>query len=434
MSDVLLSADIAPGLAAMAGLTLASAFFSASETALFYLSHDEQRNFRAGNVRQRTAAALLADPDRLLTAVLFWNLVVNLTYFAVSVVLTQRLTRHGAGAAAAGTFGLVSVLALIVCGEVLPKSIAVVFSRRLAPLVSLPLAVAVRALDPVTAALRQLTRVARRTFWPHVARETYISAEDLERAVEASELSTDVIRQERQVLHTLLDLSEMTVEEVMRPRGTYLALAPPVHLPHLKGEVPPGDFVAIGPAGTDDVDAVIPLADFPALPAEHLESRAESVLHVPWCANVAQTMQALRDRFCPAASVLNEYGETIGLVLFDDLIDTLFAPEASRGRRLLRREPILQIDAGAWHVDGITTLRYLCRRLQLPYEQDAETLLTVAGLLHAELEHLPEVGDEITWRGHRIRVIEVTEQGRPRVMVSRLEDHPAPASHEGPQE
>ena len=69
----------------------------ASETALFYLSHEELRGMRTGTARDRMAAALMRHPDRLLTAVLFWNLVVNLTYFATSVVvgMPEQLVSRG---------------------------------------------------------------------------------------------------------------------------------------------------------------------------------------------------------------------------------------------------------------------------------------------------------------------------------------------------
>jgi len=77
-----------PAILAMAGLVLASGFFSSSETALFYLSRDDLRAFRVGPRRQRLVASLLANPDRLLTAVLFWNLLINLTYFAITIVLS----------------------------------------------------------------------------------------------------------------------------------------------------------------------------------------------------------------------------------------------------------------------------------------------------------------------------------------------------------
>jgi len=167
-------------MVAMLCLVVGSGFFSASETALFYLSHDELRSFRAGKPRERMAAALLSDADRLLTAVLFWNLVINLAYFAVSVVVTHRLYEAELKGAA-GLYGIAALFGIILFGEVLPKSTAVVFRRPLASLVSWPLAFAVRLLDPIIPSLRYVTLLARRAFWPHVSREPYLDADDLER-------------------------------------------------------------------------------------------------------------------------------------------------------------------------------------------------------------------------------------------------------------
>lgn len=420
MSEVLLSASVVPLLASMVGLMLASAFCSGSETALFYLSHDQLREMRGGGPGERMAAALLEDPDRVLTGVLFWNLLVNLTYFATSIAIAQAFTRADQNAAA-GAFSLASLVGIILFGEVLPKSGAVVFSRPLATFVSWPLAIAVRVLDPLILSLRRLTRVAHRTFWPHVSRERHLSPEDLERAVEASELSEDVIRHERQVLHAILDLSEITAEEIMRPRGTYAVRTAPVHLGHLRGELPIGDVICLAQRGTDEIEAAIVLNALHEIPEHHLEARAEEVVHVPWCANLASVLQLLRDRFCRVASVLNEYGETVGIVLFDDVVDSVFAPQASRGRRLLRHEPVVEVAPGRFHVEGIATVRYLCQRLGIEYQQDPESLVTVAGLFHESLEHIPRVGDEIEWRGYRVRVLEVGKRGRLRAEVSQIE-------------
>jgi putative hemolysin len=405
-------------LPGMLGLILASGFFSGSETALFFLSHDELRVLRTGGVREKKVVQLLSDPDRLLTAVLFWNLAINLTYFAVSVVVAQRLAAAGENVAA-GVFTLASLFAIILFGEVLPKSLAVVFRRSLVTLVSLPLTVAVRLADPITPALGRVARVVRRTFWPEIGREPALHADDLDRAVEASHESDDVIRQERQVLHNILDLSELTAEEVMRPRGTYISLPPPVHLEDLKGEVPAGDYLLIQEPGSEDIDRVVVLTSFSSIPRHNLEDAAEDVVYVPWCANLADILQLLRDRFCSLAVVVNEYGETIGIIIYEDLIDTILTPQASRTRRLFHREPILQIAPDCYHVEGITTLRYLAKALGIDYEPESDRLVTVAGMLHDELEHIPVVGDECEWQGYHIRVIDILKRGQLRVMVSR---------------
>ena len=414
-----------PGLLTLAALILASGFFSGSETALFYLSRDELRSLHAGRPRERMAAELLRDPDRLLSAVLFWNLVINLSFFAVSVVLAKQLIDRGESALA-GVVGIGSLAAIIILGEVVPKSLAVVFHRRIAALVSWPLALAVRLLDPALPALGTLTRVLRRTFWPHVRREAYLHADDLERAVEASELSEQSVEQERRVLHRTLDLSEITVEEVMRPRGTYDAHSSSVTAADLSrsGVVPDYLMVKDETDGTGDPDAIagaVPLATLSARPEGPLSALAEPVIHVPWCASLADTLQMLRDNLCDVAVAVNEFGETIGVATYEDVIDTVLVEQPSRAKRILRREPVLEVAPGKYHVDGLTTLRYLSQRLNLEYAPTAEGLLTVAGLLHDELERLPQVGDECRWNGYDLRVIDTPGRGKIRVMVSQPE-------------
>ena len=84
---------------------------------------------------------------------------------------------------------------------------------------------------------------------------------------------------------------------------------------------------------------------------------------------------------------------------------------------MLRREPVLEVADGLFHVDGITTLRYLAKRLNVEFEHEEETQTTVAGLLSDHFERFPEVGDELTWRQHTIRVIDVADKGLFRAMV-----------------
>jgi CBS domain containing-hemolysin-like protein len=409
-----------PAIAAMVGLVAASGFFSASETALFYLSHDELRAMRGGNTRERAVAALLSDPDRLLTGVLFWNLVINLTYFSVSVVVAHDLHMAGQSAVAAGVFSLLSLMLIILFGEVLPKSLAVVLRRTLATLVVWPLSTAVRTIDPLTPTLNQLTRVARRTFWPHVTREPFLETDDLERAIDNSQLTAEVIRHERQVLHNILDLSEIVAEEVMRPRGTYPALPAPVRLADLGGKVPPSGYIAVQARDSEEIESVIPLGRFTAVSDDPLDAAAESIVHVPWCANLADTLQLLRNRLLSVASVVNEYGETVGIVTYEDIVDTILAHQPSRARRLLSREPVQEVQPGRFRADGITTLRHLCRRLELQFTSTSDGLVTVAGLLHEQLEHLPQVGDRCIWRGFEFEVTETKQRGEVRVMVSRV--------------
>jgi putative hemolysin len=428
MSEFLHSTDRwLAGLVAMLALMALSAFLSASETALFFLSHDEIRAFRVGRPRERAAASLLADPDRVLTGILFWNLVVNLLYFAVSIVVSERLLTAELRTAAA-VFGFVSLLALLLFGEVVPKVAAALFRRRVAPLVTLPIIAMIRLLDPALPFFRGLTRIARRTFLPHIHQEPYLSPEDLENAVNVSDLSEEMIRQEKQILHNILDLSDITAEEVMRPRGTYPTCRTPVRVLDLASRMPDSDYVAVVREGSDDVEAAIALSSYSMISGEHLAEGAEDVVHVPWCAKLGAVLTLLREQVVSVASVVNEFGETIGMLTYDDILNTVLIPEPDRAARVLSRPPVLEVAPGCYHAEGITSLRHLAGRLGIDYDADADALVTLAGLLQEKLEHLPAVGDECFWHDFRIRVIEVSKRGRLRAMLTRAQPAPeAPA-------
>jgi putative hemolysin len=208
---------------------------------------------------------------------------------------------------------------------------------------------------------------------------------------------------------------------VMRPRGSYSAFRPPIRAADLGGKTPPGDYVAILRPGSDDVDAAIALSGFSLISADRLDEAAAEVVHVPWCATLATVLTLLREQVADVASVVNEFGETIGIVTYDDILDTVLIPEPDRSVRFLAREPVLEVAPGCYHVEGITPLRHLCSRLGMEYEPESDELVTLAGLLHEKLEHMPQVGDECSWRGYQIRVIEVLKRGRLRAVVSKEE-------------
>ena len=446
MSELLDAAPLwLPGSLAMAALVAASGFFSGSETALFVLTPEQTAGLGRGTAGQRAAASLLARPDRLLTAILFWNLLINLTYFVLSVLVADRLLAGGF-TAAAGAFGLAGLGGVILFGEVLPKGFAVTNPAAVAAVVGLPLSAAVRATDPFAPRLADLTVALKRTFWPELGRESLLTAEDLETAVEAGSRSEQVAGPERAVLHNILDLSEIPLEAVMRPRGSYPTVRAPVPRSVLGTELPDAGFAALvedlsagskHATGGEEVVAVIPLADAVTLPAEHLERLADPPIFLPWCATAAAALARMRAAGATAAVVVDEYGQTAGVATADDILDTVLHEDPSRARRLLRREPVRLIaeassaenaapavddsNGGAadardvngaaprgpvWEADGLTTLRFLAQKLGLTEPDDPDPV-TVAGLLQERLGRIPPgPGPSCDWRGWRLTVLD----------------------------
>jgi CBS domain containing-hemolysin-like protein len=111
-----------------------------------------------------------------------------------------------------------------------------------------------------------------------------------------------------------------------------------------------------------------------------------------------------------AAAVVNEFGETIGVLTLDDILDTIFSPTSSRSERLLKRMPIRQVGPRVWHVTGMTSIRRLVRHFQC--QRPESKSVTVAGVIQEVLERLPEPGDRCRWGEFQFRVLEAPDSGQ----------------------
>ena len=393
----------------MAVLAAASAFFSCSEAALFSLQSDDRRVLKAGAAAQRIAVDLLAQPDRLLTAILFWNLIVNIAYFSLASVIGIELESEGRRGEA-GLVTLISLLALILLSEMVPKTAGVMVPRVMASLISLPLAAAVRVFDPIAPLFATVNLALRRLFFPGFRVEPYLELSDLEQAITISTSDEELATQERLALQNIVLLSDLRAEELMRPRIQYQSFTPPVDLEDLGGQLTPSGYLLVTEPDSDEIAGAIALKYLPTIPRHHLEHFAQPVVYVPWCSSVAAVFDELQASGREVAAIVNELGETIGIITLEDLLHTVFEEEPSRSSRLLATSPIQKLEANLWRVTGITSLRRLGRAFEVKLPPSKSR--TVAGIVQEQLQRLPLVGDKVQWHLFEFHVTEADQLGR----------------------
>lgn len=393
----------------MAMLAAASGFFSCSEAALFSLKPDDRRALKTGSATQRLALELLDRPDRLLTAILFWNLIVNIVFFALASVIGIKLEREG-HPAEAGLVALGSLLGIILFSEMLPKTIGVMIPRTMASLVSIPLAGSMRAFGPVAPLFSALRTALRRLLFPNFASEPYLDLNDLEQAITISTSDEQLVAQERQSLQNIVLLSDLEAQELMRPRTQYQSFHPPVSLDQLGGQLPRSGYLLVTEPDTEEIAGAIPLKYLPTIPRQQLENFAQPVVYVPWNTSVAAVFDELQSSGLEVATVVNEYGETIGIITLEDLLHAVFEEEASRNTLLLAAAPLEQIGDNLWRVSGITGLRNLARAFQVVLPPRKST--TVGGIVQEQLQRLPEPGDRVRWFVFEFHVTEADQMGQ----------------------
>ena len=395
--------ELLPWIIAMALLMAGSGFFSASEAAMFYLRPRIREKMQSGTAGEKMAFQLTERPERLLSAILFWNLVINIAYFAISSIVAIRLEANESRSVSV-LFAMVSLLAIIFFSEMLPKNIAVLRPRQLASAFSIPLSFAVRVVDPIMPLLRSVNLISRRLIWPGFEPESYMEVADLEKAIEHTADNADLIKQEQTVMRNIVALSSNRVDEWMRPRTQFVTFQPPVsRLDLVKHGLPDSGYLLVSEPDSLEVSHAIRLDNQYELADEEIERFAEPVQYLPWCATVSEAFELMSQRQREVTVVVNEYGDTIGVLTIEDILETVFHDSPSRARRLLDVEPITKVDDSTWHVSGMMSLRRLAKQMEV--EVPEVDSVTVGGVMQEVLQKLCESGDECEWGPFDLKVI-----------------------------
>lgn len=408
-------AESAPFLTAMGILIICSGFFSASEAAFFSLRAKDRKRLSAGSRSQRLVVELLSNPDRLLSAILFWNLVINVAYFALSSIVAIKFADNQTFAA---LFAVISLMAIIFLSEMLPKTFAVLTPASFSAWFSIPLYYVIRFIDPLMLVLNKINLYSQRLLWPSLEEEEYLEVSDLEKAIELSNQDDHIIEQESAILRNIVQLSSIRADEWMRPRSQFRYFKPPVKLADTHGELPPSGYLLITEDDSQEIEKAIRLRDAFELPLENLETLAKPVAYAPWTTTVAYVYELMRKKDTEVVAIVNEYGETIGILTFEDVLDTVFSYEPSRAKRLLDQNPIHTIIPNEkWLISGMTALRRLEQFIEekLPESQS----VTVSGIIQEANQRIAEVNDVCDWGPLRFRVLEMPHRGHMLIEMTR---------------
>jgi CBS domain containing-hemolysin-like protein len=377
-------------------LLMCSAFFSFSEAAMFSLSQSERRALAEKGKRGELVLRLLECPEQLLNSILLGNLFINLVFFTLASVVALGLEKQGQSSLA-WIIGAGSLLAIIVFAEILPKSIGVMAPLFCATLVCVPITFLVRLLQPALPMLSFLNLLSRRLVCPNLEPEPYLHVGDLERAVVLSGDDAALLKREQRSLQNIVSLSNIQAVELMRPRSWLKTFRPPITfeqvLSELNGTLPRSGYCLLTEPDSDEIVSALCLTRMTAESLETAwEEQFESVLYVPWSTSVAEVFDRLQQANRKVAVVVNEFGETTGIITIDDIIAMLFTREQGRSRGLLNRRELKRIAENRWQLTGLTSLRTLERRFNVSFRKYSS--LTVGGLLREILERFPRLGDE----------------------------------------
>jgi len=403
-------------------LIAVSGFLAMSETALTRTNKVRAIALEEeGDKRAASLARLVEHPERFLNPVLLVLLACQMVVATLVGLLGDRF----------GTWGVVTgiafeVIVIFVFAEAAPKTWAVQHPDQAALLAARPIAALVR-FAPLRAISRGLIGLSNVIIpgkglkqGPFVSEEELLAMADV--AVEE-----DVIeREERALIHSIIEFGDTVVREVMVPRPDMVTVAAGTSARDVMEIAISAGYSRI-PAyeqGIDDIVGIVYVKDLIRAQREAADRPVRELLRpakfVPETKHVSELMREMQADKFHMAIVVDEYGGTAGLVTLEDLIEELVGEIVDEyDVEEPSIEPLPDGDVrvnGRMPIDEVNELTHA----HLP-EGDWDT---VAGLVFNLLGHVPTEGEAVEHNGHRLRAEKVQGRRIGRVRITRLAPQP----------
>ncbi len=400
------------GLAAV--LLLVSAFTSACQAALGSLSEWRLRQLWEGRDDGNGALALIErDPQRFVATLLIVRTASDVAFAALIVVTALQLAGPTSVSAWLAAFygGLLTVLLILVFGEIIPRSVALRNPIGFARAIVRPVYLLSVVIYPVGALFTFLTKGVLKLFRIETSLSASMSEEELRQLLRNAGESGVLEAQEQEMIRGVIDLEETVVREVMTPRVDVIGIAEGASLQDLVALVREHGYSRL-PVYSDTIDNVRGvvyardllrfLEDGVALEGSSVGDLMTSVQFVPETLSVAALLRDMRARKSHFAVVVDEFGGTAGVITLEDIIEEITGDIYDETDEDEEEEIVAQ-DGGAYRLLGTAHLEDIGVALGLQFDEDGD-YDTLAGFLIDELGHIPETGEAVYHGGMRFEV------------------------------
>jgi CBS domain containing-hemolysin-like protein len=408
-------------LVAVAALTAIAAFLAAAETGLTRMSR--ARAMHLHEERRRGSAQLLAlveQPARFLNLVLLLVLVVQFFATALFTSVTSRVIGGGLGVVVAAT---VMTVITFIGAEVAPKTYAVQHTDRAALFVApfVYLLTRLPGLGQLTRLLIAIGNVV--TPGKGLKSGPFVSEDEIKALVDEAERDDVIEEEEREMIHSIFEFGDTIVREVMVPRPDMVAVPLETSLQEVLELILRTGYSRI-PVYDGTVDEVVGLAYAKDVLRRLHDGQADKPLtdilrpapFMPESLRAAECLREMRQRKSHMVIVIDEYGGTSGLVTLEDLLEEIVGEIADEYDR---EEPNVEpLPDGDYRVNarlGVDEVNEL-----LDVELPSTEWDSIGGLLFNLVGGVPREGQEVEFKGLRLRAERVQGRRIGRVRIHRL--------------
>lgn len=406
-----------------------SAFFSATETALTAASRARiYALLNQGNQKAGIILRLLEMKEQLIGSILIGNNIVNI---GASAFMTSVLVDlFGTGGVFYATI-IMSTL-IIIFSEVLPKTVAISSPDRFALAVARPVNLFVSLAGPLSRMVNGIVRLSLKPFGIYIGEnQAVLSAhEEIRSTVDILHKEGSVERSDRDMLGGLLVLRELVVSDVMIHRTKMHAIDINLPAQEIVNSVLSSPYTRV-PLWRDEPENIVGVLHSKDLLNGLMSTSGDvgkidiATLSVePWfvpdTTALQDQLQAFLHRKTHFALAVDEYGEVMGLITLEDIIEEIVGD--IHDEHDVSIQGVRQNNDGSVIVDGGVSIRDLNRAMD--WELPDEEATTIAGLVIHEAMMIPEIGQVFTFHGFRFEILRKTRNRITHIKMTKVDEIP----------
>lgn len=391
-------------------LLILSAYFSGSETGLLSVNRYRMRFLaEKGNKGAQKAEKLLNKTDRLLSLILICNNLINISASAITTIIGMRISGDLGVAVATG----VLTFFMLIFSEILPKTIAAIYPEKVAFFSSHLLVPLAKILSPIVFLMDLIIKGLMRLFGlKNEAKNHSLSAEELRSIVTQS--GKYIPGSHQQMLLSILDLAEVTVDDIMVPRNDIgginieddwkSIMRQLNHAAHSR-------VVLYKDSLDEQVIGILRIREAYRLMLDKNEFSKETLIRaadepyfIPEGTPLNTQLLNFRTKKERVGLVIDEYGDIKGLITLEDILEEIVGEFTTSTAPSIDEEVERQSD-GSIIIDGSANLRDLNKMFH--WHLDNEEVRTFNGWIIEHLEEIPKKGQIFKIEGLKITILEV---------------------------
>tara|TARA_B100000287_G_C20675002_1_gene794935 strand:+ start:6494 stop:7762 length:1269 start_codon:yes stop_codon:yes gene_type:complete len=382
------------------GLIILSAFFSGSETSLTSASKPRMHNLaRTGKKNAKIFQELFKNKELLICTILFANNLVNILASAIATKILLEVTNNEGILYAT----IIMTLMILIFGELIPKTLALSKSDQYALKIAPFMRVLVYLLYPLTISLNFVATSILKVFGVNILhfKKEEVSEKREEELRGAIDLhGEDSSKDEKNMLKSILDLDDITVGSIMIPRKDIFSLPSDIQYNELivKLKNSPHSRIPIWEKNPENIIGVFHIRKLIELKSNDLKTfNINSLCQKPWfipeSTKLDNQLLEFKRRKEHFSIVVDEYGEFLGIVTLEDIIEEIVG-EIDDEHDVLKISKNIQgiksITPNSFLVKGDTSIRDLNKELNI--NLPVSNASTTAGLILYESRTIPKKG------------------------------------------